>query len=120
MLGSGAAVSLYPSLELQVRVRLCVRRLSVEKPDDRHRWLLPMRQDRPRRSTSEPRDELAPSHPISSPEAGNRLAHLGNGQRAEKKWPRRAFGAVGAVCGHIARPLCPTTSDPNPPVLPAG
>jgi hypothetical protein len=51
-------------------LRQRVRRLAVEEPNHRHRWLLRPRRDRPRsRRTAEQRDEFAPSkliklHPL--------------------------------------------------------
>ena len=41
-------------------------RPAIEKPDHRHRRLLRARRQRPRRRAAEPRDELAPSHSITS------------------------------------------------------
>ena len=51
------------------------RRCATEKPDYRHRRLLPVRGERPKgRGAAEERDELAPSHELSSKKADN-LAH---------------------------------------------
>src|SRR5262249_35129700 len=42
------------------------RRRGTEEPDDRHRWLLRARRERPRRRAAQKRYELAPSHSITS------------------------------------------------------
>src|SRR5947207_10123991 len=41
-------------------------RTAADECDDRHPWVLRARRDRPRRRTAEKRDELAPSHSMTS------------------------------------------------------
>src|ERR1700730_11770383 len=43
-----------------------VGRIDAEKPDYRHRWLLRTRRERPCRRDAKQRNELAPSHSITS------------------------------------------------------
>src|SRR5258705_11500814 len=48
------------------QVRALAGRNTVQEPDQRHRHLLRLRRERPRRPASQRRDELAPLHSITS------------------------------------------------------